>query len=79
MVYLTETRMNHLVRIRGFVTGKFSRSTDLTDEVKEAYETTVVFLGFSIVEVRATQVFAEALASVRLHPSCPCFLSSFFS
>ncbi|KAI9787913.1 MAG: hypothetical protein M1835_002590 [Candelina submexicana] len=58
---LTQVRIHHLERIRGFVTRKFKRNrNDLKN--KEAFIKALSFLNLSMLEATATQEFADALA-----------------
>ncbi|KAI9803933.1 MAG: hypothetical protein M1833_000214 [Piccolia ochrophora] len=60
--HLTETRLAHLERMRGFVTRKIrSLPSTLPNQQSQAFARTLSFLNLSLLEANATNAFAEGL------------------
>lgn len=62
--YLTETRISHLERIRGFVTRKLKSIPRLSSDIKEAFTAALSFLNSSLLEATAYHYFAHGLSCV---------------
>lgn len=66
--HIASTRVQHLERIRTFVTQNLSAISEPTSEQKTAFRNSLSFLDYSILEASATQSFADGLSCVSSKP-----------
>ncbi|KAI9880490.1 MAG: hypothetical protein M1830_002842 [Pleopsidium flavum] len=59
--HLTQTRLRHIERIRGFTTRRLTHLSKPTAQQKDSFSKSLSFLNFSMLEASSTQSFADGL------------------